>query len=63
MITAGTYLPIWIDFGNNKSDMTLQREYSEDDYRFWRDYMEDGETVKSPVDIESLPWGKYQLVQ
>lgn len=62
MITAGTYQPIHIDLGKNESCMTLQREYSEDGYRVWRDVRQDGKVVKSPVDIERLPWGKYQLV-
>ena len=62
MITAGTYPPIYIDFGSNEPDMTLQREYSEDGYRGWRDYLKDGKPVTAPVDIETLPPGKYRLV-
>ena len=42
--------------------MILQRGYREGGYRVWRDYLVDGKVVKSPVDIEKLPWGKYQLV-
>ena len=49
--------------GRDEPGMTLQREYGEGDYRVWRDYLVDGEVVKSPVDIDTLPWGKYQLVQ
>jgi hypothetical protein len=41
--------------------MTLQREYREGDYRVWRDYLMDGETVKSPVDIDKLLPGVYRL--
>ena len=43
--------------------MTLQREYREGGFLIWRDYMAEGETVRSPIDIETLPWGKYQLVE
>jgi hypothetical protein len=43
--------------------MTLQREYREGRYLVWRDYNVDGETVKSPVDIDALPQGKYRLVE
>jgi hypothetical protein len=42
--------------------MTLQREYREGRYLVWREYEVDGETVKSPVDIDSLPAGVYRLV-
>ena len=45
MITAGTYPPIYIDFGSNEPGMTLQREYNEDGYRVWRDYLVDGKVV------------------
>ncbi|MDX2427312.1 MAG: hypothetical protein QNK22_01350 [Xanthomonadales bacterium] len=31
-------------------------------YIVWRDYTVDGETVKSPVDIEKLPAGVYRVV-
>jgi hypothetical protein len=42
--------------------MTLQREYREGRYLAWRDYKVDGKVVKSPVDIDSLPAGRYRLV-
>jgi len=29
----------------------------------WRDYLQDGERVLSPVDIETLPAGYYRLVE
>ena len=63
MIVAGTYPPIHIDLGKDEPGMTLQREYCEDDYLIWRDHKVDGEIVKSPVDVNALPWGKYQLVE
>jgi len=61
MIATGTYPPIQIDFGKDEPDMILQREYLEGDYRVWRDFLMDGETVKSPVDIDKLLPGVYRL--
>jgi hypothetical protein len=40
--------------------MTLQ--YRERGYIVWLDYQKDGEVVKSPVDIDALPFGVYRLV-
>ena len=62
MITAGTHLPINIDLGKDEPGMTLQRRYREGGKLIWRDYTVDGETVKSPVDIDALPAGRYRLV-
>jgi hypothetical protein len=62
MISAGTSPPINIDLGSNEPGMTLQREYRDGRYLVWRDYEVDGETVKSPVDIDALPAGAYRLV-
>jgi hypothetical protein len=42
--------------------MTLQREYREGKYLVWRDHKVDGEMIKSPVDIDALPPGRYRLV-
>ena len=42
--------------------MILQREYREGGYQIWRDYLMDGKPVTAPVDIETLPPGKYRLV-
>jgi hypothetical protein len=61
MITAGTSPPISIDLGRNEPGMTLQREYREGGKLVWRDYQVDGEVVRSPVDIENLPAGKYRF--
>jgi len=56
MITAGTDTGVSIDLGNDEPGMTLQFRDVEHGYIIWRDYMVDGEVVKSPVDIdESLP--------
>jgi hypothetical protein len=41
--------------------MTLQREYREGRHLVWREYEVDGETVKSPVDIDGLPPGRYRI--
>jgi hypothetical protein len=41
----------------------MQREYREGGKLAWRDYTVDGETVKSPVDIDALPPGVYRLVE
>jgi hypothetical protein len=57
MIVAGTHPPINIDLGSNEPGMTLQREY-----RDWVNYKVDGKVVKSPVDIDALPAGRYRLV-
>jgi hypothetical protein len=58
MIVAGTHPPINIDLGNNEPGMTLQRQDGND----WVNYMIDGKVVKSPVDIDKLPAGRYRLV-
>ena len=58
MIAEGTYPPIQIDLGNDEPGMTLQRLDSKD----WVDYKLDGKLVKSPVDIDALPSGRYRLV-
>ena len=58
MIVAVTYPPINIDLSKDEPDMILQRLDSND----WVNYKVDGKVVKSPVDIETLPQGKYRLV-
>jgi hypothetical protein len=49
---------LYIDWGEDEPGMTLQRCEGRD----WVDYLVDGEVVKSPVDIDALPPGKYRLV-
>jgi hypothetical protein len=61
MIVAGTHPPINFDLCSNEPGMILQREYRDGKYLVWRDYRVDGETVKSPVDIDALPPGKYRI--
>jgi hypothetical protein len=58
MIVAGTSPPIYIDLGKNEPGMILQRLD-----RDWVDYKVDGKVVKSPVDIDALPAGRYRLVE
>ena len=55
MITESTSPFLHFDY---EPGMTLQRR--ED--REWVDYKVDGEVVKSPVDIDALPGGRYRLV-
>ena len=51
---------ISIDLGSNEPGMTLQ--YREDGKLVWRDVLKDGQVIKSPVDIDALPFGVYRLV-
>jgi hypothetical protein len=57
MIVEGTHPFIRIDLGKNEPGMTLQRLDRE-----WVDYKIDRKLVKSPVDIDALPAGRYRLV-
>jgi hypothetical protein len=57
MILEDTHPLIRVDLGKNKPGMTLQRLEDE-----WMDYKVDGKLLKSPVDIDALPSGKYRLV-
>ena len=63
MIIAGTHKGFWINLGKDEPGMTLQYRDVERGYIIWRDYMVDGEVVKSPGDIDALPFGKYRLVK
>ena len=54
MIAEGTHSPVQIDRGNDEPGMTLQRW----DGKEWVDC----KVVKSPVDIDALPAGRYRLV-
>ena len=62
MITAETYPPISIDLGKDEPGMVLQYRDAKNRQIVWRDYTVDGETVKSPVDIDALLPGVYRLV-
>jgi hypothetical protein len=59
MITESTSPFLYIDSGNDEPGMTLQRRDGKD----WVDYKVDGKVVKSPVDIDALPAGKYRLIE
>ena len=61
MIVAGTYPPLYIDLGKDEPGMTLQYRDAEDGYIVWRDYLVDGELVKSPVDIDKPSADAYRL--
>jgi hypothetical protein len=56
MIVEGTHPFLHINLGNDEPGMTLQRR----DVK-WADYKVDGKVVKSPVDIDKLPAGRYRL--
>jgi len=59
MIVSSGHKGDWIDLGNNKPGMKLQRRERGQD---WKNYLVNRRLVKSPVDIETLPAGKYRLV-
>ena len=61
MITAGSHPPLSIDLGKDEPGMTLQLRDVKNGQIVWRDYTVDGETVKSPADIDALPSGVYRL--
>ena len=54
MITAGSYPPVSIDLGRDEPGMILQYRDFERGYIVWRDYIVDGELVKSPVESDVL---------
>jgi len=39
----------------------MKRTSTQGGYLIWRDVVKDGQAVKSPVDVDALPFGKYQL--
>jgi hypothetical protein len=58
MIVEGTHPFLHFDSGNDEPGMTLQRLEN----REWVDCKVDGKVVKSPVDIDVLPAGRYRLI-
>ena len=62
MSVAGTHPPISIDIGKDEPGMILQYRDAMNGQIIWRDYTVDGGIVKSPVDIDALPAGRYRLV-
>jgi hypothetical protein len=59
MITESTSPFLYFDSGNDEPGMTLQRLEG----REWVDYKVDGKVIKSPVDIDALPAGRYRLAE
>ena len=57
MIVADTHTGVRIDLGNDELGMVLQRL----DGGVRVDYEVDGEVIKSPVDIDALPAGRYRV--
>ncbi len=59
LIVSSGHTGVWIDIGDNKPGMKLQRRERGQE---WKNYLVNRRLVKSPVDIETLPAGKYRLV-
>jgi len=59
MIISSGHKGVWIGLGDNRPGMKLQRRERGQD---WKNYLVNRRLVKSPVDIETLPAGKYRLV-
>jgi len=57
MIYSAGDLGVQIDLGPDTPGMVLQRREPDG----WQDYLQDGERVLSPVDIEALSSGYYRL--
>ena len=55
-------LGILIDYGNNKPGSVLQHQILEGRYYAWQDYLLDGKPITAPIDVKTLPAGKYRLV-
>jgi hypothetical protein len=51
-------LGVEVDFGRKAPGSTLQRKESD----VWYDYLIDGVLVVHPFDVETLPPGRYRLV-
>ncbi len=58
MISAGTDTGVYVDLGKDEPGMILQSREG----REWHDIQIDGKTIKSPLDLNSLPPGRYRLV-
>jgi hypothetical protein len=57
-ISAGTDRGVYVNLGSDTPEKKVQRL----DNREWKDHKKHGKPVKPPVDIETLPAGKYRLV-
>jgi hypothetical protein len=58
MITTSKSPLLYIDWGEDEPGMTLQRWDGKD----WVNYKVDRKVVKSPIDVDALPAGRYRLV-
>jgi hypothetical protein len=59
MIIQAGDLGIEIDYGTNQPGAVLQRLEGS----VWKDYLVDSEPVREPLDLESLPPGRYRMKQ
>ena len=59
MITAGTSPFLYIDLREDEPGLILQRRERGGK---WLDVKKGKEVVKSPIDVEKLPPGKYRLL-
>lgn len=57
MIISSGHTGVWIDIGDNKPGMKLQRRERGQD---WKNCLVNRRVVKSPIDIERLPAGKHR---
>jgi hypothetical protein len=57
MILSAGDLGIEIDFGTHQPGAILQRLEG----AVWKDILVDGKPVREPIDLESLPPGRYRL--
>jgi len=57
MMLFASDLGLQIDFGRNEPGDILQRWDGEG----WKDYKQDGKTVRNPFDFKTLPPGRYRL--
>ena len=60
MIPIACVLRIYINFGNDDPGSTLRRRERGSN---WMDYLIDDEQIKSPIDIDELPFGECRLVE
>jgi len=57
MIYSAVDLGIEIDFGPDQPGAVLQRKGK----GHWHDYLVDGKPVTNPLNVETLPPGRYRL--
>ena len=57
MIWSAGDIGVEIDFGPDEPGAVLQRK----EKGYWHDYLVDGVPVTNPLDVETLPPGRYRL--